>query len=66
MVVLLILIVGAVVGLSLVRAGGGSGAGMILFAILAVIFFASLPVLTGRFAARSEPRAGSGQGASGR
>lgn len=52
-VILLILAVGAFVGVSLLRAGGGGGAAMIVFAILAVTFFASLPVLTGRFAARS-------------
>lgn len=62
LVVLLILIVGAVVGVSLIRAGGGSGTGMILFAILAVIFFASLPVLTGKFAAKPIERADAGHG----
>jgi hypothetical protein len=54
LVALLILIVGVVVGVSLIRAGGGGGTGMFLFAILAVIFFSALPVLTGKFGARHE------------
>ncbi len=54
LVALLIVIVGVVVGVSLIRAGGGGGTGMFVFAILAVIFFSALPVLTGKFGARPE------------
>ncbi len=53
LVVAVIVLVGLLVGVPLARSSGGGGAAMVLFAILAVIFFASLPVLTGKYAARS-------------
>jgi hypothetical protein len=53
------LVIGACVGMSLFASAGGRGTGMILFALLAVGFFASLPVLV----ARSLRNAGEGSGA---
>jgi F0F1-type ATP synthase assembly protein I len=50
------LVIGACVGMSLFASAGGRGTGMILFALLAVGFFASLPVLVAR-------NAGEGSGA---
>lgn len=42
------LVVGGIVGTTLIASADGRGAGMILFAVLAVAFFASLPVLVAR------------------
>lgn len=49
---LAILVCAVIVAISVLSAGGGGSAAMVIFALGAVVFFASLPVVAGRAATK--------------